>query len=72
MLSYSTVHFINIPAPQQMHFKNQNPIQFETWEIKSEHNSHGKGHENQQPLALFALCSVECLGEITWSIIQLI
>jgi len=52
--------------------KNQNPFQFETWEIKSEHNSRGKGRENQQPLALFALCLVECLHEITWSFIQLI
>ncbi len=52
--------------------KNLNPIQLETWEMKSEHNSHGKGHENWQPLALFARCEVQCLGEIAFVIIQLI
>lgn len=38
--------------------KHLNPIQFETWEMKSEHNLHGKGHQNRQPLALFAHCAL--------------
>ncbi len=40
--------------------------------MKSEHDSYGIGHENWQPLALFAGCEVQCLGEIAFVIFLLI